>query len=254
VKRSINVENLLIWAFNDELIKRFSSSAEGIWDNMGFGPVQTGGRSGGNRYDFGVPHKDAETIEAAVDELLDCQIDWQAHHTAIMGPFDALFMAHDVLLTETIRPSALVRYHSIMRTRPPWGRDYQPFPARVQPARGPAGSAAIVGECRGADKYKSGSYCPLKWAPSVIELARQRANYVGWYDGLGRLCTELRGRLEDFEATPPECSPEPWNRSEPTVRVLRETVSRPLTRIPEHWPRPIATKRPQMRLGAAYPV
>jgi hypothetical protein len=254
VKQSVPVDKLSCWAF-EELQKRYTSSAEGMrWDNLGFGPIQTGRGGGGQRYDFGIPHKDAETIEAAVDALDDCQIDWETHHTAIMGPFDALFMAHDVLLTETIKPSALIRYHGIMKTRPAWGRDYEPFPSRVQPARGPSGAAAIVGECRGRDLYSTGAYCPIKWCPSVIELARQRANYVGWHDGLGRLCMALRGSLEAFDATAPEVAPEPWNRTDAPRRVLSDLITRPLTRLPDHWPRPMATRRPQMRLGSAYPV
>ncbi len=171
-----------------------------------------------------------------------------------MGEYTTLFLAHDVLLTESIQPSALVRYHSIMRSRPAWGRDYEPCPSRIQPARGPAAAAAIVGECRGAGKYTTGSHCPLKWVPSVIELARKRANYVGWHDGLGRLCIALRGRLEAFEPTAPEVASEPWNRTDAPRRVLSDLISRPLTKLPDHWPRPMATRRHQMRLGSAYPA
>lgn len=255
MKQSVDVEKLLHWCY-DQQQKLQSSSADGIWDRIGFGSDRTAYHSGtAQRYDFGLPHPDSDRIIKAVDELDPVVIDWAAHHKAIMGPFDALFMSHDIILTETIRPSSLIRYHAIMGSRPAWGRDYEPFPARVQPTRGPAGSAAIVGECRGADKYTAGSHCPLKWCPSVIELARQRANYVGWHDGLGRLVGALRGRLEAFEPTPPECAPEPWNHSESPRRVLRETISRPVpTKLPDHWPRPVALRRPQMRLGAAYPV
>ncbi len=255
MKQSKSIDALVTWAY-DELGKLQSSSADGIWDRIGFGSDRTAYHSGSaQRYDFGLPHPDSDVVVKAVDELDDCQIDWQTHHKAIMGPFDALFMAHDVILTETVRPSALIRFHAIMRSRPAWGRDYEPFPSRIQPARGPAGSAAIVGECRGAGKYTAGSYCPLKWVPSVIELARQRANYVGWHDGLGRLCQTLRnGRLEAFEPTAPECASEPWNHSESAPRVLRDTISRPLTKLPDHWQRPVASRRPQMRLGAAYPA
>jgi hypothetical protein len=181
-------------------------------------------------------------------------VDWKNNVQAIMGEWTTLFLAHDCILTDTIEPSRIVRYNAIMKSRPAWGREYEPCPSRIQPARGPAGAAAIVGECRGADKYTTGAHCPLKWVPSVIELARQRANYVGWHDGLGRLCQELRGRLEAFEATAPECPPEPWNHSDAPARVLVDLITRPLAKIPEHWPRPMATRRPQMRLGSAYPV
>lgn len=252
MKRSMEIEALLIWTYS-ELSKRFTSSADGIWDQVGFGRIQQGG-GGAQRYAaFGLPHPDATVIEKAVDAIPDCTIDWQAHHAAITGPFDALFMAHNPILTEVIRPSSLLRYHAIMKSRPAWGREYEPFPSRVQPPRGPAGAAAIIGECRGADKYTAGAYCPLKWSPSVIELARQRANYVGWHDGLGRLVNALRGTLSDFEPLPPTAAPEPWNRTDVAPRVLRDMISRPITRLPERWPRPTATRRPQMRLGAAYP-
>ena len=254
MKQSIDVEKLVIFAYEEQQ-KLASSSADGIWDRIGFGSDRTAYHSGtAQRYDFGLPHPDSDRIVKAIDELDPVMIDWPVHHKAIMGPYDALFMAHDIILTESLRPSALIRYHSIMRSRPAWGRDYEPFPARIQPARGPAGSAAIVGECRGADKYTAGSHCPLKWCPSVIELARQRANYVAWHDGLGRLVMALRSRLEAFEPTTPECAPEPWNHSEAAPRVLRDMISRPLTKLPDHWPRPMASRRPQMRLGAAYPV
>ena len=67
MKQAIDIEQLLTWAFRDELAKRETSSAEAIWDKLAdYRALAAGvdfGTRGPQRYDNGVPHVDALVIE-----------------------------------------------------------------------------------------------------------------------------------------------------------------------------------------------
>ena len=88
-KKPVEIETLLRWAFVDELSKRITSSAEGIWDHIeeigqrgGIDP----GHGAAQRYPhFGLPHPDAEKIELAVSALPNLIIDWKESREALMG-------------------------------------------------------------------------------------------------------------------------------------------------------------------------
>lgn len=257
MKYSQDIEALLVWTYRDELPKRLTSSADGIWDRIGgLGAAIDHGHGSGSaqRYaSIGLPHPDAEAIERAVDRLPNISIDWQKSRPAVMGNLSALLEAHDAILLDTIRPSVLVSHHAVMGTRPPWGEAKTPRPHRIQPRRGPANGAAVVGECRGADSYTMGSHCPLRWSPSVIDIAQMRANYVAWHDALCRLAEMLRGSLSEREPLPPSAPPLPWQVRQKGPRVLVETGRRDLRILLERPRRDTARRRPTLRLGAVVP-
>jgi hypothetical protein len=82
LKKKVEIEKLLQWAYLDELPKRQISSAEGVWD-----AVREYGQRGGidvghgaaQRYPhFGLPHRDAEEIERQVAQLGSLTVDWDS--------------------------------------------------------------------------------------------------------------------------------------------------------------------------------
>jgi len=99
-RTEIDIETLLHWAYRDELSKRQTSSAEGIWDRI-LEDGQRGGIDPGHgaaqRYShFGLPDPDAELIEKAVSSLEDLVIDWQQSFHAIAAELSGLISINDI--------------------------------------------------------------------------------------------------------------------------------------------------------------
>lgn len=251
-KKSLDIEKLLQWAYCDELIKRASSSAEGIWDHMEEWAQRGGidvGHGAAQRYPhFGLPHPDAEKIEIAVGKLQPMIIDWQASAAAVMGDLLALFKARDILLVRPLHTAALVTSNAVQKRRPDW-QEERPRPHRVPAERGKP-MPKLVGECKGKDRYTTGSYCPLQWDPTAMDVAAVRAAYVCWHHGLTLLAETLE--LVDYVALPPAAPALPWlDQSEPAMRVWRvgerDRSERPL---------PLKPERPRAgpRMGRAKPI
>lgn len=104
-KTEIDIETLLHWAFRDELSKRRTSSAEGIWDR-----IQEDGQRGGidpghgaaQRYShFGLPDPDAELIEKAIGALDDTVIDWAQSFDAIAAELSGLISVNEISKPES---------------------------------------------------------------------------------------------------------------------------------------------------------
>ena len=99
-KTEIDIETLLHWAYRDELSKRHTSAAEGIWDRIREDGQRGGvdkGDGGAQRYShFGLPDPDAERIEVAVGRLGDMVIDWQARFDDIAGDIAGLITVNDM--------------------------------------------------------------------------------------------------------------------------------------------------------------
>lgn len=99
-KIELDCEALVGWAYRDELSKRQTSAAEGIWDRI----LQDGQRGGidpghgaAQRYcHFGLPDPDAELIEKAVAQLEDTVIDWKQSFNAIAAELSALISVNDM--------------------------------------------------------------------------------------------------------------------------------------------------------------
>lgn len=218
-KRSVDVEKLLVWAYRDELAKRHTSSAEGIWDRIddmgwlgGIDPTRTTPQ----RYDFGLPDPDAEAIERAVGCLQDVIIDWAASAEAIMGDLAPILNTRHHLLARPFRTAALVTMHAKMDARPDWDEG-EPRPYPVMAPRG-RNRPHIVGECRGHNHYTAGSYCPLKWDPPATGIALARAEYAVWHRGLCTLAAELE--LTRFQALPPTAPQQPWCEAATPARIF----------------------------------
>src|SRR5262245_45552038 len=213
----MDIERLLQWAYREELIKRITSSAEAVWDriaDVGFYGI-VGEGSSPQRYDHGAPHPDAIKIERAVAALPDAVIDWELEAELILGDLINLVEPRaaievepirsttvtwpaaragrvkrqlqpprQVILVRSLRTSALVVQHASMGTRPNW-REEHPHPLPTPAARGPG--SAVVGECIRKGLYAEGSYCPVRWWPSPINVAEARADYLAWWRGLEQL-------------------------------------------------------------------
>ena len=247
-KVAFDVEQLLVWAYRDELSKDQTSSAEGIWDEIRdyafLGGVEPD-VSVAQRYDLGLPDTDAVWIERAVSSLQDLIIDWEASSDAVMGDLAPLLTTRDSLMLRPLKTAALVTMHAKMDTRPDW-RDRIPQPYMVPAAKGSTSRAAIVGECRGKNFYTTGSYCPLTWEPSPVVFALARAEYAAWHRGLCTLAETLV--LERHVALPPKAPAQPWWASPPTHRIFaageRSRTKLPLKPQREH-------KGPSKRQGRA---
>ena len=235
-----------------------------MWDRLaqygslgGIDPEQ-GSRGSAQRYaQFGAPHPDAEAIEIAVGKL--GVADWRQDFEHIAGELAALVSVNqmvprlargrtstvgkanvtrsrdgrglsvvvtekprDVLLLRSINVSALVTTHAVMGTRPDWLYGV-PRPCQTPALRG--GGAAIVGECRGKNLYATGTYCPIRWAPSPIDIVLDRADYHVWHQALTRLAAELV--LTEHVALPPAASPAPWLTPEKPHRIYSYAVAQP---------------------------
>lgn len=219
-KRSIEIEKLLHWAYRDELSKRTTSSAEGIWDQIAEYGQRGGidpGHGAAQRYPhFGLPHPDAEEIEKAVARLENLILDWSASCDAIMGDMAPLIQKRDVLMVRSLRTAALVTMHANMGSRPDWRED-PPRPYFIQAERG-RNRAKIIGQCLSKDRYTVGAYCPLQWEPSPLNIAVARAEYACWHRGLTMLAQTLD--LDSHTALPPAAPGRPWaGERDPVHRV-----------------------------------
>lgn len=99
-KIEIDCELLVRWAYQDELSKRVTSSAEGIWDRIQEEGQRGGvdvGHSAAQRYPhFGLPDPDAELIEKAVSSLEDLVIDWDQSFDAIAAELAGLISINQI--------------------------------------------------------------------------------------------------------------------------------------------------------------
>lgn len=231
-KREIDVEQLLRWAYREELPKGETSSAEAVWDAIADyganGGVACQAEGGPQRYDFGEPDPDAKKLAAAVTALPDLIIDWEASTDALMGDMAAILVARDVLMVRPLRTAALVTMHAKMGNRPDW-RDAVPWTSPVPSAKDHA-RPMLVGECRGRNLYSTGSYCPIRWEPSPITIALARAEYAAWHRGLHALCQTVT--LDRHVVLPPAAPAQPWFERQPARRIYavgeRATVKLPL--------------------------
>lgn len=268
-KRQVEIEALLRWTYRDELPKRQTSSAEGIWKRLeqyGYlgGVDADPGHGAAQRYPhFGLPHDDAFTIEKAVAKLGDAAIDWAKEGAVIMGDLIALadprppsarpkretiigyndrhadkigwrtekVKPREFIMVRTLRTANLVAVHAQMGTRPMLD---MPRPHWIEAERGPRNRPKLVGECRGKDHYSTGSYSPLQWLPSPLEVAQDRADYLAWWRGLAQLAASLD--LAAHEVLPPEAPEFPWNeppRAPPMTFVIDKASRVPLPLAPK---------------------
>lgn len=100
VKTEKDIEELLRWSYQDELSKRSTSAAEGIWDaileHQQHGGVDKGHGAAQRYAHFGLPDPDAEAIEREVGCLDDTVIDWDRDFDALAGDLSGLVTVNAV--------------------------------------------------------------------------------------------------------------------------------------------------------------
>lgn len=287
VKVSRSVEDLLAWAYSEELPKAPPSSSHRNWHAIGeygsHGGIDIGGGSAVRYTHYEDPHPDARRIETAVNLLPDVVIDWRrdfdliAHelaplvsindlvgkpissspgNTAKAGYYDSPEDVpsppkRDVILVNTIHTEVLIYTHAVQGTRPGQWRanDMQAVPTPAE--RGPL--AKIIGICKGKNSYSSGSFCPLRWMPSPIKVVLARANYLTWHRALVTLAESLE--LTEHLATIPTAPATPWIDEGPAhwlIGPIKRPKLRPLPLKPERkraGPKETPPRYPGRRIG-----
>lgn len=109
-KVEIEIESLLRWAYVDELSKRQTSAAEGIWDRIedygNHGGIDKGHGAAQRYSHFGLPDPDAEAVERAVASLGEVEINWNLSLDVIAGDLSGLVTVNDMTRqTDASRPT-----------------------------------------------------------------------------------------------------------------------------------------------------
>lgn len=229
-KRAVDIENLLVWAFREELPKGMPVSS------TPWATIERYAAAGCVRIDMssgppsdhlghvpGEPHPDAVLVGRAVAALaaegpraLGAAEDCRALLADMPGLAEGV-MAH--ALAWSFNLASFVIGHAVMGTRPTWDVGF-PQPRRVQGSRGgnpvvewtTREGETVTGEPPG-HRYPAWSEprCPLVWDdPSPRWVARQRAEYAVWHAALGLLVAQLEGTLADHEPIGPYAPAEPW--------------------------------------------
>lgn len=216
------------------------------------------------RYAYvGEPHRDALAIEGAVNQLGATTVDWGEDFELIAWDLAALLSinvlqrpqrrrfadgsssrtaieqtelvqyrkgagarlvaddARDVIAIASTNVTALVHMHAINRSRPFFNNE-TPKPSMIAADRGRG--AKLIGECKGKNLYETGSFCPLSWWPSPLQVALDRAEYLLWHRALTTLADQLV--LAEHEAQKPDASPAPWIKPEISRRTFRQAQTR----------------------------
>ena len=290
-RREVDVEMLLQWAYRDELPKQqLSASAESNWERAetGMGGLDENHHAMQRYAHIGLPHQDAVEIARIVDHLPAIEIDWGMWRAPrpleikaavadnefggsrtgkitkirpgsfrggelpapYTGDLDGILDRAALLDVPMRHPCAMVSMHARMASRPPWRR-MAPQPIWTVPERGKA--PMVVGECRGRNLYLEGSYCPVSYTPSPVDIVLQRAEYLIWHHALGLVCESLDRVtwLADHVALRAEAPREPWRNGEAKKVILTVGTKKPLARLPLRPDRARAGKNTKPRIGSA---
>ena len=232
LKRSIDVEKLLHWAYRDELPKR-EGGATALFE---FGAL--GGVAVDRSHDeaslpaaLGNPSPDAFVVERAVkglDDMVD--LAWPRDRGLLAPEFGAVLGDRDVGLSLLHVPTSVyVAHHGRMGNRPEW----EVKRWRLQRQIAGNGKIRVAGLGSGR-RWKDGAYCPLSVDPDPRSIVHDRAIYVAWHAALMRLAASLGDSLALWIVEPPAASPVPWIIPDPQVRILpdlsKSAASRPIGR------------------------
>jgi hypothetical protein len=222
VKRSIDVEKLLHWAFRDELPKStVGSDVSPMFANAALGvQVDKSGGEPGFPAAMGTAHPDAFLIERVVNDLQSIEVEWPASRDLIAPEFGAMLGEGDVSIWRLHVPVAVyVISHARMGNRPQWSVDAWRLRRQINSINGKVRVEGLGPKSR----VQEGSFCPLTCEPDPREVVADRAIYGGWHHGLCQAAAALRDSpLERWIVTGPAISAAPWLYPDPQPVILQD--------------------------------
>ncbi|WP_237479245.1 hypothetical protein [Lichenibacterium dinghuense] len=238
-RRVMDIEDVLRWAFRDELPKDRQEGGEhgpggykcplGAMGLLGT-VVDNWSREPGFPAALGGPHPDALRVEAAVArlaELADQPIGAAPDLVPDFGAIGSLDEVAAVRRALGMMPGLVARCARMGR-RLPWRATT--YPERIETANGRTMVAqwktVASGTCDGRevdqqelvpvsasggkDTYPLDSFCPLVFEPSLQSIAEERAEYLVWWGALDHLALDLMGELDTIAVLPPMAPQRPW--------------------------------------------
>lgn len=237
MRRVLDIEHVLQWAFRDELPKRREDRDDhgGSYVSPMFRMCALGGRVDNWSREPGYPaamgscHPDALIIEQEVQRLQRSDVDI----TGFARSFGSDPVGVDVeVIAESVtdQVSALVTIRARLGARP----DHGDIPS-VEPIRAPNGQITVFAEQEGhitlgdgsvhkvrrdapvtsskrtGGHYPPGSYSKIRFSPGRIALYTERAEYAAWRAGLVVLAERLDGKLASIRPTGPAAARRPWD-------------------------------------------
>lgn len=135
--------------------------------------------------------------------VLGCRVDSSPRYVAAMGAVaqDDALTIHDAVLRLPAEAMALVVAHARSGSRPPWHS--------VEAERLVADTDA-GGRYRMMMHQRRAVACQLRHVVDPALVAFSRAQYAVWWEALDALAGDLKGRLDEHEALPPQASRTPW--------------------------------------------
>lgn len=238
-KRVMDIEDVLQWAFRDELPK-----SDGLGGHGGYGlgyscplgrmvaigtSVDNWSREPGHPAAMGPADPDALVVAGAVNDLaamadqaiggdLDLVLDF-----GVIGEVDERAAVRRALA----QLPAIVARFAKLGTRPSWRVTPSPGPTyaangRVQVVRWARVLSKTFGgetfdeqqlvavSAEKRDTYPMDSYCPVQYEPSLQSIADERAEYLVWWGALDALALSLAGHLDGITVMPPLAPQKPW--------------------------------------------
>lgn len=241
LKRVLDIEAALHWAYRDELPKSFTERGGGegeprsvhpMWRSVAFGgPVDNWSREPGFPLAMGETHPDAVLVASAVDMLDPAAIDITGYARRASGlGGDPADLDVDIIAVAAIeRAAATVVGCATIGKRP----DHGPVPSittrkgpngqpmvfvRVPETREINGTAYTVPVERPVNRHgkraaalPSGAYSKIVYEPGRVAVYTERAEYAAWRAALVILAERLAGKLASIEVRPPAAAKRPWD-------------------------------------------
>lgn len=247
IKRKLDTEKLLHWAFRDELPKGYGRDPNSLslispmfrLADLGTRVDDWSSEPGFPRAMGEAPHPDALKVEAAAGRLQDLSFAgdaWPALRPKVMGDLDAYAPAdHPALASMKFQVAAIVMLHARMGTRPRWDIG-TPVLTRVNGKNGKPrvqyldeASGELIDGLTSGRRYGPMARCPLQLDPPGPEIAAARAEYLVWRHGVQQVKETLESwGMQEHEALHPAAPVLPWVRdNEAKTRILpalQETI------------------------------
>lgn len=237
MKETIDIEDLLIWAYRDQCVDRMTmgfrpqgpsaSPSSGLGEFVALGVrVDNSGAAAKALGGFRLPD-DALIVHDTVLGLSEWFVEWLADDScevwdharaaakgcAIRRDADGCRLVRlsktgreaDAALLEPVGLAAIIIPHARAASRPDWHEGWQETPARGRPA-------LTVRDRRGRRRVERDD----RMTTLVL---RDRALYGLWHAALGGLAAELGGALQRFEPVPTGAPAAPWEAER--ARVLK---------------------------------